>query len=166
MKSNTIYLIVIGILTAIIAILLVMQYSKKNLLVTGGMLQNQESQTNTVTDQNTSNWKKSEKFGLWYPSGAHITESYYLSPAQQYNNVPENQGLPYAEFLDFPGSDMTIIWGGAQSGCGDGDYDFQYGVSEITCVKGMKAYMGTQNVRHGITASDKKFFGDFVLKNK
>lgn len=164
MKSNNIYLIVIGILAVIIAILLFMQYSKPSLV--SDMIYDQDSETDTGTNQNTNGWKKSEKFGLWYPSNARITESYYLSPVEQGNGSLPYMGIPYAEFLDFPNSDMTIIWGGAQSGCGDGDYDFQYGVSEITCVKGMKAYMGTQDVRKGITASDKKIFGDFVIKNK
>lgn len=163
MKSKY-YLIIIGILAVIIAALLFMQYSDNNYQIPVGDTAGEKDNENSYT--NTSTWVKSQKFGLWYPPNARITESYYLSPVQQYNNVPENQGLPYAEFLDFPNSEMTIIWGGAQSGCGDGDYNFQYGVSTAACVKGVLAYMGMENVRYAYTTHDLKVFGDFVIKNK
>lgn len=165
--------IIIGILSVLVIVLLAVQYSSRKSAFDNGPVEEfpmNDSQTqdnqNGYSNTNTSTWVKSLKFGLWYPPNARITESYYLSPVEQGNGSLPYMGIPYAEFLDFPNSDMTIIWGGAQSGCGDGDYDFQYGVSEITCVKGMKAYMGTQDVRKGITASDKKIFGDFVIKNK
>ena len=109
-------------------------------------------------------WIKSSKFGLYYPQGFTVSESSYLTPAQEEQGVSESQGAP--QFSATNGN-AIISWGGHQSSCGPTQYGFfTKGVSVIACIQGMTAGIGVNNVRNKITQEELNIFADFVQKNQ
>ena len=65
-------------------------------------------------------------------------------------------------------SGAIISWGGRQSMCTSDEQNtpYDYGNSVATCIKGVRAQIGVENVRNKITEDDMKNFEEFVLKNK
>ncbi len=121
-------------------------------------------QTTQTTTQTQSSMKVSPKFGLKYPAGAQISESYYLTPGQTANGVPENQGASQATITI---SNMVISWGSHQGACSPDEFgSFRYGISTTACVKGMRAQAGVEDVRYALTQREISIFGDFVLANR
>jgi hypothetical protein len=133
--------------------------------------QTQTNQNPTVADYQPNQapvqsitWIKSSKFGLYYPQGFTVSESAYLTPAQQEQGAPESEGAP--EFSATDGN-AIISWGGHQSYCGQTQYGvFTKGVSVVTCLNGITTRIGVNNVRNTITQEELNLFGEFVLKNQ
>lgn len=98
-------------------------------------------------------WKKSPKFGLYYPEGFELFE-----------NMDPETGNEMRISSSF--TNAIISWGGPQSSCTDPEtYIFDYGVSTTACVKGLRAQIGLTDVRNVLTSRDLHLFGYFVMKN-
>jgi hypothetical protein len=174
-KLNTILLVIIIILLAIGIYFVAIKRNKiptnTNVNVEMPTVQNTNQDLNQNSPQTqppSQTLRTSQKFGLKYPRTMIISENYYLSPVQEGQGVPENRGTAQAT-LTAPGTNLMIAWGGPQSSCmpdGNEFGAFQYGVSTIVCVRGMRAQAGVENVRFTLIQSEKDLFGDFVKANQ
>lgn len=105
----------------------------------------------TVKNTNSTSqiiWEKDKSTGIFYPKGAEI------------ENPP---GLSY--FL-FTYKNMVIDFG--EYSCDKNKFNFQYGISTEACIgDGIHPVLHPYNSPGRVlTAEEKNFFGDFILKNQ
>lgn len=168
-KPNTILLVIIIILliTGLGYLILNNSKQKENSLV-NNLPQEEKNQIQTT-------WLKSPKFGLYYQDSLNIIEYYADKYGKQvagregyatfYASWGENQDSGITWGGNYTETNPTINGGGAS--CMDDDFGvFQYGISRVTCLKGLVARVGRTSARSSITPEDLKVFGDFILKNQ
>ncbi len=164
-KLNTVLLFVLIILVAFCAWMLLSKEKESEIKIPITEVNDNQNNGEETEESSNTMWVKSSRFGILYPSSFDVYEGVYLNPTQQSQGALESEGLPEARFSK---DRIVISWGGAQSSCIDSEFGvFEYGISQVACVKSMRAQIGVANVRDSaITKEEVKLFGDFVLKNK
>jgi hypothetical protein len=122
---------------------------------------------NIMDEVKNDNWAIISENGLHYNTKWQVTPELYRTPAQQENGEP----LSIVGYRFTLPSGNTISYGGRQNGCTMSEAQnealiFKYGISQSTCIKDMKAYLGLSNVRKTLPQEDINLFGDFVLRNQ
>ncbi|MFA6515360.1 MAG: hypothetical protein WCT42_03815 [Candidatus Paceibacterota bacterium] len=168
--------LVIGLLFLVIILLVGLAYSlgrsgynrEKNIDVSNINLPADYNANSDIKNQIIDgSWIVDSKIGLTYNSKWQVTPELYQTPAQKENGEP----LSIVGYRFTLPSGNVINWGGHQEGCQRYEIKapfskFQYGVSTLACVKGMKANLGLNDVRLTLPKEDINSFGDFVLKNQ
>lgn len=164
MKKN----ILIVILIIIIVVLASLAFkSKESISVSTEPVEQSSEKDNNISQ---TNWTKSSKFGLYYPSNFNAPMEYYRAEREI---VYEPSSITAPEFsLVFPDGRAVITWGGYRNIgekriCSQSESGiFQYGRSEGACIKGYQAWVAHFSGRDTVTIDELKIFGDFVLKNQ
>lgn len=159
---------VIGILIIIVIVLVIgsgVYYIGKNskLEQKSPVVENNLPKENKVKNKENSNsWILDSKIGLIYNTSWEITPETYRNPVQEVNGE-SSQIVGYRFTLP---SGNSINWGGNQSSCSNNEFSkFQYGVSTVVCLNGVRSNIGLSDVRLILPKEDLNVFGDFVLKN-
>lgn len=121
------------------------------------------------TQNNTTSWTKSTKFGLYYPANFAAPTEYYRARTEIVY-TPSPITAPELSLV-FPDGRAGITWGGYlgndKATCTATNFEtFEYGVSSGACIKGYRASIGHFSARDTVSAEELKIFGDFVLKNQ
>jgi hypothetical protein len=121
-----------------------------------------EKENDIKNIEKKNSWLLDSKTGLFYDPSWEITPETYRTPVQEVNGEsPQIVGYRFT----LP-SGNSINWGGNQSSCSNNEFPkFQYGVSTVVCLKGVRSNVGLSDVRLIIPKEDLNAFGDFVLKN-
>lgn len=114
--------------------------------------------------KNQVKYVSSPKFGISYPSGLNIMESYQDNTGKQVNT--SNGSTKFFSATFGINQDAIIAWDG-NSKCTDSEFGvFQYGISSNACLKGTRAWISHASASSVMSKEDLKTFGDFVIKNQ